>query len=115
MENNLIMAILFIALTAFSAAAAAIAMRARREATEAKETAHRALNTARTAETAIRCLKDMIPADLKEESLRRDVLMKDMNDELEKRVQAERMWNETVASILNFDATGAGVNDNGRR
>ena len=61
-------------------------------------------------------VRALIPEDVKEERLRRDVLMKQLNDELETRVQAEKEWNGMVASVLGYDlnkAIAAGVNSNG--
>lgn len=61
-------------------------------------------------------VKALIPEDVKEERLRRDVLMRQLNDELETRIQAEKEWNGMVASVLGYDlgkAIAAGVNSNG--
>lgn len=61
-------------------------------------------------------VKALIPEDVKEERLRRDVLMRQLNDELETRIQAEKEWNGMVDSVLGFDlnkAMAAGVNSNG--
>lgn len=61
-------------------------------------------------------VKALIPEDVKEERVRRDVLMRQLNDELETRVRAEQEWNGMVASVLGYDlnkARAAGVNSNG--
>lgn len=61
-------------------------------------------------------VRALIPEDVKEERLRRDVLMQQLNDELENRVRAEKEWNGMVASVLGYDlnkAIAAGVNGNG--
>lgn len=57
-------------------------------------------------------IRALIPEDIKEERLRRDVLMSQLNDELENRVRAEQEWNSMVAGILGYDlnkAKAAGV------
>lgn len=57
-------------------------------------------------------IRALIPEDIKEERLRRDVLMSQLNDELENRVKAEQEWNSMVAGILGYDlnkAKAAGV------
>ena len=57
-------------------------------------------------------VRNLIPEDVKEERLRRDVLMSQLNDELENRVRAEQEWNSMVAGILGYDlnkAKAAGV------
>ena len=48
-------------------------------------------------------VRSLIPEDVKEERLRRDVLMSQLNDELETRVQAEKEWNAMVAGVLGYD------------
>ena len=57
-------------------------------------------------------VRSLIPEDVKEERLRRDVLMSQLNDELETRVRAEKEWNAMVAGVLGYDlktALAAGV------
>lgn len=48
-------------------------------------------------------VRSLIPEDVKEERLRRDVLMSQLNDELETRVKAEKEWNAMVAGVLGYD------------
>lgn len=57
-------------------------------------------------------VKALIPEDVKEQRLRREVLLEQLNDELEQRVQAEKEWNGMVNSILGYNvgvAKAAGV------
>lgn len=60
-------------------------------------------------------VRGLIPEDVREERLRRDVLMSQLNDELETRVKAEQEWNAMVSSVLGYDinkARAAGVDGN---
>lgn len=82
--------------------------------TRIAKVATRALNTAirvnqkqDMVEIRIQKLQELIPEDIKEERARRNVLMSQINDEMEKRLEAERMWNETVNSILNYNVNNA--------
>jgi hypothetical protein len=110
--NNLTLEIL---LTAVSALAVLISALAYKEVGRVSEIAQRALNKARKAEEELRNVRNMIPDDLKEQHKRHDALMSELNDELEKRIESERVWNETVNSILNYSGPDAGgVNGNGR-
>ena len=83
-------------------------------ATRVAKIATRALNTATRVnqkqdmlDIRIQKLQELIPEDIKEERARRNVLMSQINDEMEKRLEAERMWNETVNSILNYNVNNA--------
>ena len=123
MNSYTTMAILLTALAALTVLISALAYK---EAAGAKRIAQRALNTAQTErETGLRIqnslmqkiseLEAKIPDDLKEQHLRHDTLMSELNDELEKRIESERIWNDTVNSIMNFTGKATdGVNGNGR-
>lgn len=58
----------------------------------------------------IKQLEALVPEDYKEERARRDVLMSQLNDEMEKRVRAEQEWNSMMNSVLNFNVK-TGLND----
>lgn len=104
-------AIALICVTAISVTAVALAIRAYKIASEARETACEALNSALEREQdtlrKIAELKELIPEDVREEKTRRDVLMRELNDEMERRVEAERSWNEMVNGILSYNAPAA--------
>ena len=88
---------------ALSIAAVCYASRTVKIATRALNTALRACSRADALELRIQKLQGLIPEDIKEERTRRNVLMSQINDEMEKRLEAERMWNETVNSILSYN------------
>ena len=94
-------------LCALSIACSAVAIvyttRAAKIATRALNTAIRLSQKQDMLDIRIQKLQELIPEDIKEERTRRNVLMSQINDEMEKRLEAERMWNETVSSILNYN------------
>jgi len=90
-----------------------------RELRTALKTVHDMIRGLRDEDKAIReeveKVRGLIPEDVKEERLRRDVLMSQLNDELETRVKAEQEWNAMVSSVLGYDinkARAAGVDGN---
>ena len=117
------MTILTLACLAFTLTATAFAIYAASMVGEAKRIAQEALNAAQEANDAVRLaavrieeLKNMIPEDIREEKMRRDVLMRELNDEMERRVEAEKLWNQMVDSVLNYNvntARAAGGKDGG--
>jgi len=83
------------------------------------KTVHDMIGGLRDEDKAIReeveKVRGLIPEDVREERLRRDVLMSQLNDELETRVKAEQEWNAMVSSVLGYDinkARAAGVDGN---
>jgi len=141
MVKIIILAVAVLAFLGLCGAAAVTANKRAEEANEsaqralntAEETIENVLDRIRTQEIASRALsgrlddlkrenaalqdevvkiRALIPEDIKEERLRRDVLMSQLNDELENRVKAEQEWNSMVAGILGYDlnkAKAAGV------
>ena len=58
-------------------------------------------------------VEELIPADIKEEMGRRDILLREMNDEMERGLKMERTWNDGLQSILNYSAaTGTEATNN---
>ena len=53
----------------------------------------------------IKQLEALVPEDYKEERMRYGMLMNQINNELEKRAKAEKEWNDTVSSLLNYNVT----------
>jgi len=102
MEEYFILAICGLTL-AFSVATACYVSKIAKIATRALNTAMHANSKGEMNEIRIQKLQELIPEDIKEERTRRNVLMSQINDEMEKRLEAERMWNETVSSILNYN------------
>lgn len=47
--------------------------------------------------------KKLIPEDVVEERQRRNVLMRDLNNEMERRIKAEEAWNKMVEGVLGYD------------
>ena len=92
---------------AFTAALAALIAQTYKRAEEAEKTSRAALNMADRAVMACKEMRSLIPEDVKEEKTRRDVLMRELNDEMERRLAAERTWNDSVRSILNYTVNTA--------
>ena len=97
---------------AFTAAMTALIVQTYKRATEADKSARAALNMADNAIRACNEMRKMIPEDVKEERARRDVLMRELNDEMERRLAAERTWNDSVSSILNYTVNTASNKEN---
>ena len=91
-------------LTAFAVLFAALEYS---KAEKAERRSCEALNLAETACRNVQELEKKIPEDFQEQSDRRDLLMRDLNDELERRIQAEKGWNMMVDSILNYNVSTA--------
>lgn len=106
-----VLTIAVIALSAVCMASLAFGVRAYRNASEARNDAYEALNKAaehrQSVERQIKDLKALIPEDVREEKKRRDVLMRELNDEMEIRLEAERTWNKMVNGIINYDVPTA--------
>jgi len=60
----------------------------------------------------IKEIQELMPRDGKNELLRHNLLLQQMNDEMEKNLQMEREWNEGFASILNYGKPITEVNKN---
>lgn len=97
---------------AFTAAMTAMIVQAYKRAAEADKSARLALNMADNAIRSCNEMRKMIPEDVKEERARRDVLMRELNDEMERRLAAERTWNDSVSSILNYTVNTASNKEN---
>ena len=54
-------------------------------------------------ELRIQKLQELIPEDIKEERVRRNVLLKELNDEMERGLKMERDWNDGLSNILNYN------------
>lgn len=91
----------------FTCVLVAITVQTYKRADEADKNAQAALNMADNAIRACNEMRQLIPEDVKEERTRRNVLMRELNDEMERRVAAERTWNDSVSSILNYTVTTA--------
>ena len=106
--NVLIIAV--IVLSAVCMASLAFGVRAYRNASEARNDAYdKAAEHRQSVERQIKELKALIPEDVREEKKRRDVLMRELNDEMEIRLEAERTWNKMVNGIINYDVPTAAV------
>lgn len=93
---------------------AAVTVQTYKRAAEAEKCARSALNMADRAIRECREIRSLIPEDVKEEKTRRDVLMRELNDEMERRVAAERAWNDSVSSILSYTVDTARSNKENR-
>ena len=50
----------------------------------------------------LKMMEDILPKDGGGEILRNQVLLREMNDEMERGLKMEKEWNDGVASILNY-------------
>jgi len=57
-------------------------------------------------------IKELLPKDGKNELLRHNILLQQMNDEMEKSLQMEKEWNDGFASIMNYGKPITEVNKN---
>ena len=53
----------------------------------------------------VKQLRALIPEDIKEERTRREVLLRELNDEMERGLDMERRWNDGLSNILNYNGT----------
>lgn len=127
MGTSIIVVIAAVSLTIVSVGMAIFAYKM---AAEAEKRAEAALNTAKTAweecnektqqlkqffevlnekfletQKSVLEVRALIPEDFKEERMRYGMLMNQINNELEKRAKAEKEWNDTVSSLLNYNVT----------
>jgi len=72
-------------------------------ATRALNSAIRACSKEDMNEIRIQKLQELIPEDIKEERVRRNVLLKELNDEMERGLKMERDWNDGLSNILNYN------------
>ncbi len=53
-------------------------------------------------EEQMKAVQELLPKDGKGEVLRNQILLREMNDEMERGLKMEKEWNDGVASILNY-------------
>ena len=59
----------------------------------------------------LKLMEDILPKDGKNEVLRHNVLLQQMNDEMERSLRMEREWNDGINAIMNYGKPNVEVNE----